>query len=210
MAKKESSFINMVLTLLVVTAVAALALGGVYTVTKGPIAVAKRKKVEKAIKQVVPGFDTIVAEYKVLPETGKDSLTFFKAVDNNGDPLGTAIKTYTDKGFSGRFWIMVGFDPQGTINNIAVLEHKETPGLGDKMEKKKSYNKKTGKSWSDQFNGRNPKDFILKVKKDGGDVDAITAATISSRAFCDAVQRAYDELENQGSRAKSKEKRNIK
>ncbi|OQX79820.1 MAG: hypothetical protein B6D61_02935 [Bacteroidetes bacterium 4484_249] len=195
MAKKESSFVNMVLTLFVVTVIAALALGGVYTVTKGPIAIAKRKKVEKAIEQVVPGFDTIVAEYKVLPENGKDSLTIFEAIDSNGEALGIAIKTYTDKGFSGRFWIMVGFNSEGIINNTAVLEHKETPGLGDKMDKKKSFNKKTGKSWSDQFNGKNPKDFKLKVTKDGGDVDAITAATISSRAFCDAVLRAYDEFD---------------
>jgi len=197
MAKKESSFVNMVLTLFVVTAVAALALGGVYNVTKGPIAIAKRQKVEKAIGKVVPGFDTIVAEYKVLPEGGRDSLTFFEAVDDNGEVLGTAIKTYTDEGFSGRFWIMVGFNSNGIINNTAVLEHKETPGLGDKMEKKKSFNKKTGKSWSDQFNEKSPMDFTLKVSKDGGDVDAITAATISSRAFCDAVQRAYDEFGKQ-------------
>ncbi len=188
MAKKESSFMNMVLTLLVVTMVAALALGGVYTVTKGPIAIAKRKKVEKAIGQVVPTFDTIMSEYKVKPATGKDSLTFFEAW-NGGKKVGTAIKTFTDEGFSGRIWIMVGFDSLGTINNTAVLEHKETPGLGDKMDIKKN-------DFPKQFMGKNPKDFKLQVTKDGGDVDAITAATISSRAFSDAVQRGYDEYMN--------------
>jgi len=178
----------MVLTLFVVTAVAALALGGVYTVTKEPIAIAKLLKIEKAIGEVLPEFDDI-QEYKILPEGGNDSLTFFKGT-KNGEEVGTAIKTYTDKGFSGRVWIMVGFSPEGVINNTAVLEHKETPGLGDKMDKKKS-------DWSNQFNGKNPTEFKLKVTKDGGDVDAITAATISSRAFCDAVQRAYDEFESQ-------------
>jgi len=186
MAKKESSFINMVLTLLVVTIVAALALGGVYNVTKGPIAIAKRKKVEKAIGQVVPVFDTIMSEYKVKPATGKDSLTFFEAWKGD-EKVGTAVKTFTDEGFSGRIWIMVGFDPEGVISNTVVLEHKETPGLGDKMDIKKS-------DFSKQFAGKNPKDFKLKVTKDGGDVDAITAATISSRAFADAVQRGYDEF----------------
>ncbi len=78
MAKTESSFKNMVITLFVVTVVAALALGGVYTVTKEPIAIAKRKKVEKAVKDVVPGFDTIRSEFKVLGDDGKDSLTFFE------------------------------------------------------------------------------------------------------------------------------------
>jgi electron transport complex protein RnfG len=84
---------------------------------------------------------------------------------------------------------MVGFSPDGTIRNTAVLEHKETPGLGDKMETEKS-------DFPDQFKGENPADFGLSVTKDGGDVDAITAATISSRAFCDAVDRAYKTFMN--------------
>lgn len=196
MAKKESSFVNMVLTLFVVTAVAALALGGVYNITKEPIAIAKRLKIERAIGEVLPEFDSII-ETKILPEGGKDSLTFYEAT-KQGEVVGTAVRTYTDVGFSGRFWIMVGFVNGDVISGTSVLEHKETPGLGDKMEKKKSFNKKTGKSWSDQFNGKNPMDFTLKVTKDGGDVDAITAATISSRAFCDAAQRAYDELKKLG------------
>jgi electron transport complex protein RnfG len=187
MAKKESSFVNMVLTLFVVTAIAALALGGVYNVTKEPIAIAKRLKIEKAIGEVLPAFDSIV-EYKVLPEGGKDSLTFYQAT-KAGEPVGTAIRTYTDIGFSGRFWIMVGFVDGDVISGTSLLEHKETPGLGDKMDKKKA-------DWAYQFDGKNLNEFELKVTKDGGDVDAITAATISSRAFCDAAQRAYDELKN--------------
>lgn len=189
MAKKESTFINMVLTLFVVTAIAALALGGVYNVTKEPIAIAKRLKIVKAIGEVLPEFDS-VQEMKILPDGGKDSLTFYHATIN-GEPVGTAIRSYTDEGFSGRFWIMVGFVDGDVISGTSVLEHKETPGLGDKMEKKKSV-------WPNQFDGKSLKDFKLKVTKDGGDVDAITAATISSRAFCDAIQRAYDEQSKQG------------
>ena len=189
MAKRESSFVNMVLTLFVVTAIAALALGGVYNVTKEPIAIAKRMKIEKAIGEVLPEFDSIV-ETKYLPEGGKDSLTFYNAT-KAGEPVGTAIRTYTDEGFSGRFWIMVGFVNGDVISGTSVLEHKETPGLGDKMDKKKS-------NWAEQFNNVNLAEFKLKVKKDGGEVDAITAATISSRAFCGAVQKAYDELKKQG------------
>ena len=188
MAKKESSFVNMVLTLFVVTAVAALALGGVYNITKEPIAIAKRLKIERAIGEVLPEFDSII-ETKILPEGGRDSLTFYNAT-NQGEVVGTAIRTYTDEGFSGRFWIMVGFVNGDIISGTSVLEHKETPGLGDKMDKKKA-------DWSDQFKNKNLTEYKLKVTKDGGDVDAITAATISSRAFCDAAQRAYDELKNQ-------------
>ncbi|MEZ5197188.1 MAG: RnfABCDGE type electron transport complex subunit G [Bacteroidales bacterium] len=189
MAKKESSFINMVVTLFAVTAVAALALGGVYNATKEPIAIAKRLKIERAIGEVLPAFDTI-EETKLLPEGAKDSLTFYKA-SKQGEFVGTAIRTFTDIGFSGKIWIMVGFVDGDVISGTSVLEHKETPGLGDKMDISKS-------EWSKQFIGKNPENFKLKVSKDGGDVDAITAATISSRAFCDAAQRAYNELKKQG------------
>ncbi len=188
-SKRESNFINMVVTLLIVSAVAALALGAVYTVTKEPIALAKKAKLEAAIKAVVPEFDNLKTE-KVPMGDGGDTLVLYIA-SKNDEVVGTAIKTYTMKGFSGRIELMVGFLKDGTIDNTAVLMHKETPGLGDKMDKKKS-------DFSVQFNGKNPANYKLKVKKDGGSVDAITAATISSRAFCDAVQRAYDVFEKEG------------
>ena len=94
------------------------------------------------------------------------------------------------KGFSGKIEIMAGFLPSGTINNTAVVSHKETPGLGDKMDVKKS-------DFPIQFMGKNPATYKLAVTKDGGDVDAITAATITSRAFCDAVDRAYKAFEKE-------------
>jgi electron transport complex protein RnfG len=181
-SKKESNFINMVLTLFMVAAIAAMALGAVYSVTKEPIAIAKHKKLEMAIKAVQPEFDKLQT-LKVKDADGDDSLTFYFTSKENA-PVGVAVKTFTNEGFSGNIEIMVGFMDDGTIYNTAVISHKETPGLGDKMDKRKS-------NFPDQFNGKNPVDFALKVKKDGGDVDAITAATISSRAFCDAVSRAY-------------------
>jgi electron transport complex protein RnfG len=187
-SKRESNFLNMVLTLFLVAAIAALALGGVYTLTKEPIAIAKQKKLEAAIKAVLPDFDTIQT-LKVKEAGGDDSLIFYYAF-NHGEKVGAAIKTYSMKGFSGKIELMVGILKDGTINNTAVLSHKETPGLGDKMDIKKS-------DFSVQFKGKNPESFKLKVTKDGGDVDAITAATISSRAFCDAVKRATDTYKSQ-------------
>ena len=88
---------------------------------------------------------------------------------------------------------MVGVLPDGSINKVAVVSHKETPGLGDKMDSKKS-------NFSIQFEGKNPETFKLKVKKDGGDVDAITASTITSRAYCDAVERAFKALKEGGAK----------
>ncbi len=181
-SKTESNFKNMVLTLFLVTGIAALALGGVYSLTKKPIAIARQKKLEAAIKAVLPDFDTIVK--KKVPDPDGDSLILYNA-EKGGSPTGVAVKTYSNKGFGGTIDIMVGFTEDGTITNTTVLSQKETPGLGDKMKKSKS-------NFSEQFIGKDPANFKLKVKKDGGDVDAITAATISSRAFCDALQRAYD------------------
>lgn len=184
MAKRESTFINMVVTLFVVTAVAGTALGYIYEITKGPIALAKLAKKTAAIKQVVPEFDNDPSSEATSIFIDGDSLKFYSA-KLNGELVGTAIETFTNNGFTGKIKLMVGLLPDGTIKDIAVLEHKETPGLGDKMEKKKS-------NWSFQFREKNPESFKLKVKKDGGDVDAITASTISSRAYCDAVVRAYE------------------
>lgn len=189
MAKKESTFLNMTATLLVVTVAAAFALGSVYNLTKEPIEKAKLEKQKAAIQKVVPAFDKLETK-ELKPETGNDMLLANYAYKNE-ELVGIAIETYTDKGFGGRVRIMVGFLPDASIYNTVVLEHKETPGLGDKMDAAKS-------NFPLQFNGKNPNAYKLSVKKDGGDVDAITAATISSRAFCDAIQRAYDVLKNNG------------
>lgn len=84
---------------------------------------------------------------------------------------------------------MVGFLPDGTIHRVETLSHNETPGLGDKIDRSKS-------DFSVQFEGKNPRTFRLAVRKDGGDVDAITASTISSRAYADALTRAYHVFES--------------
>jgi len=183
MAKKESSFKNMTIALFVITAVAGLAMAIVYSVTVEPIAISQKAKINNAIKMVIPEFESI-SDTVLLPDDGKDSIRVHRLIKGT-ENSGNAIETYTDKGFSGRFSLMVGFTPDGSISNIEVLEHKETPGLGTKM---------ALPAFKDQFKGLKIADLPgekLKVKKDGGTVDAITAATISSRAFCDAVNRAY-------------------
>lgn len=188
MAKKESSFKNMVITLCVITVVAGFALGGVYNVTKEPIALAKKAKAEAAVKAVIPEFDTLTT-YKVMAVDGSDSLTFnvgYKA----GVLVGTAIESFSNKGYDPtQIRIVVGFSADGKILNTSVVQHKETPGLGTKMKEEK---------FKAQFQNQDPATFKLFVKKDGGNVDAITAATVSSRAFCDALDRAYTALKKEG------------
>ncbi|MCF6358564.1 MAG: RnfABCDGE type electron transport complex subunit G [Draconibacterium sp.] len=187
MAKRESTFINMVVTLLLVTGIAAASLGYVYELTKGPIAEAKLKAQQEAITKVLPEFDKLGNSYKDLKESGGDSLEFFPAY-KNGELVGTAIKTYTKKGFSGFISIMVGIDINGNFSGFEVLEHAETPGLGSKMN---VWFKNTEKP-NQNIIGKNPKSTKFKVSKDGGDIDAITASTITSRAFLDALNRAYN------------------
>lgn len=190
MANKESTFTNMVLTLFIVTLVASTTLGFIYQLTRSPIAEAELRKKNMAIRRVVPDFTNQPNQeaYKVTIEG--DSIQVYPA-KQDGNLVGAAVSSFTDQGYSGRIRLMVGFNPDGTINNISVLEHAETPGLGDKIDKAKS-------DWSTQFNGKNPENFELQVQKDGGDVDAITAATISSRAYCDAVQKAYKAFQKGG------------
>jgi electron transport complex protein RnfG len=184
MAKKESTFLNMVSSLVVITLVAATLLGTVYALTKEPIRLAELAKKNAAIRTVVPGFDNEPSEEVRSLAVDGDSLYFYTA--RQGDSLiGTAVETFTNEGFSGEIKLMVGFKPDGTIIDIAVVKHAETPGLGDKMDKRKS-------DFSVQFMGKHPESFKIAVTKDKGDVDAITASTISSRAYCEAVQRAYD------------------
>lgn len=184
MAKKESTFLNMVLTLFVVTFISGVALSFIYQKTKEPIRLSKLNNKLKAIEQVVPEFDNNPSDemYKVASVSGIDSLEFYPA-KKDGKLVGIAVKTYSNAGFNGLIMLMVGLKADGSIHNISVLEHGETPGLGTKM---------TEPGFKDQFNSKNPAEYKMIVSKDGGDVDAITAATISSRAFCDAVQRAYD------------------
>lgn len=179
MAKKlESTLINMILSLVLISMTMSAALGFVYLKTKGPIETAARQKELAAIRQVLPEFDSDPANGVVE----KNGVVIYN-LSKEDQLVGYAVKTFTEIGFSGHIELMAGFMPDGSIHRVSVLAHKETPGLGTKM---------SDPQFSDQFLGKNPADFVLKVKKDGGQVDAITAATISSRAYCDALQRAFD------------------
>ena len=184
MSKKESTFLNMTVTLFIITLVAGLSLGYVNDLTLEPKAKAKLERKVNALKQVLPEFNNNLVEEVTLikSDKAKDSVEVYTA-KNNDSYVGTAVVGSSEKGYSGLVKIMVGFNPDGSIQNIVVLEQKETPGLGTKMKEVKFLN---------QFKGKNPSQFNLKPKKDGGHVDALTGATISTRAFGEATQMAYD------------------
>ncbi|MCQ2284501.1 MAG: RnfABCDGE type electron transport complex subunit G [Bacteroidales bacterium] len=181
--KKEPSLLRLVLVLTTIALVAGLALTGVYALTKERIETAQMQKKQDALNKVLPDFKGTLKDTVVVAD-GED-ITVHIAFNEDGTLFGAGVETFTKKAFAGRFDLMVGFDANGTILNTEVIKAGETPGLGDKINKDKS-------DFAMQFNHHNPADYNLSVTKDGGDVDAITAATISSRAYCDAVKRAYD------------------
>ncbi|MDR1258687.1 MAG: RnfABCDGE type electron transport complex subunit G [Tannerellaceae bacterium] len=186
MEKLKSTLPNMFLSLMITCSASGIILAGASLYTSGPIAISKAAALEKAIKDVTPEFDNNPLEdsYKGVTADG-DSLLIYPAT-KDGLPVGVAVDSYTKNGFSGEIKIIVGFDTEGTLVNYSVLQHAETPGLGSKMELwfRTDKNKQS-------VIGRSLANGNLSVTKDGGDVDAITASTITSRAFLNAVNRAY-------------------
>lgn len=187
MAKLQSTFKNMFLSLFTISLVVAVLLAQVNKMTAKPIAEAKALKLENAIKEVVPEFDNNPVEeaYK-MPASNGDSLLVYPAKKGD-DVVGFAINTYSNNGFSGNIQVMVGFDMEDNVVNYSILSHAETPGLGSKMNEWFRDAAKPGQV----VIGRNLSEGSLSVSKDGGQIDAITASTITSRAFLEAINRAY-------------------
>ncbi|GHT29643.1 electron transport complex subunit G [Bacteroidia bacterium] len=162
-------------------------------ITSEPIALSKAQALKEAIRKVTPDFDNNPLEdaYKAATFNG-DTLLIYPAT-KDGKLVGVAVDSDTKKGFSGEIKVIVGFDPEGILINYSVLQHAETPGLGSKMEQwfRTDKNKQS-------VIGRSLADGELVVSKDGGDVDAITASTISSRAFLNAINRAYSAYKGTG------------
>ncbi len=182
----KSSLRNMVASLLGITFIASTGVGLVYQVTKEPIAQAAEAATREALTKVLPPFDQTTMESTTIDDLALDIYT---AKSSDDKVVGYAIKSITKQGFAGIIEMMVGFTPEGEVVNVNVLSQNETPGLGTLM--------------ADEVNpllssikGKRLSDVDLRVKKDGGDVDALTAATISSRAYVDAVSRAFKAYKN--------------
>ena len=175
-----SSLKNMALCLTAVCLVCSAVVGLAYVVTKAPIEAAAQAKTTASIAAVLPAF-TGTPEQGSVSVDGAD-YTYYRT------DSGFAIIS-TTSGFGGPLTLMVGIAADGSIHNTAVLSHSETPGLGAKCT--------TDAHFIGQFRGFDPKSKSLSVKKDGGDLDAITASTITSRAYALAVAQAvkvYNQL----------------
>ena len=179
-----SSLKNMVVVLTTITLISSAAVGGVYLITEEPIAAAKVAAVNAALEQVLPEYEATTSqtiEVNDMPIVAHTATVAGKAV-------GYAIESISKNGFGGAVRLMVGFDTNGTILNINVLEQKETPGLGTKMAEE-------GNPLLASLKDKKAAEVNMTVRKDGGDIDALTAATISSRAYAEAVAIAAEAFE---------------
>lgn len=203
MKKLESSLKNMLLVLTIVSVVAAFLLAYVNNVTSSTIEKINAEALSAGIKSVLGiGADDAIT----TNEKDVDGFVVYE-VSREGNWVGTAVKSTDKSGFGGDIVVLVGFDADGNIQGYEVLSHAETPGLGARMGEwfrtattgetkevgvlSKIFFGNPDPAGSHNIIGRNIGDGELKVTKDGGDIDAITASTITSRAFLNAVNNAY-------------------
>lgn len=175
----ESTFKNMVLVLSAICLVCSSLLAAVYALTKGPIEEAEKAKLANSIALVVPEFEGSPVEKAI--EVGGKEYKYFEVSAQN-EVIAYAIEA-AGAGFSGQIKLMVGIGADGVIFNTSVLSQTETPGLGAKC---------VDPAFNGQFKSLDPKEKKLSVTKDGGDIDAITASTITSRAYTNVVKLAVD------------------
>jgi electron transport complex protein RnfG len=187
MKKLESTILNMVLVLTLVSAVAAALLGTMYEVTKEPIAAIEKQTLADGIKKVLLEESLTFDNLKIDTITKNDVPFVIYTANVDGKEIGKAVKVSV-QGFSPDLTVLTGFNAQGDILGYEVLKHAETPGLGAYVG---TWFQKDGKS---SVIGMNPSKDNLTVKKDGGAVDAITASTITSRAFLKAINMEYEAI----------------
>lgn len=188
MKKLASTLPNMILSLALITAVAGGLLGMMYSVTQKPIEKARQEAALDAIRRVAPEFNNDPeADAKTISYEGND-YTVYPAI-MNGKLTGAAVKGSSMNGFAGEITVMCGFTADGSVKDYQVLQHGETPGLGSKMQ-----------TWfrdpkdARSVIGKNPGNvsfYVVKDKAMNGEIDGITAATISSRAFLEVFRGAY-------------------
>ena len=175
MAKLNSSLKNMVMSLAIISFGASAILGGVYVLTKKPIEDAAELKKTNAIKEVLPQNNNmkIGEAVEITLESYSEKFIVYPAFEND-KLIAAAVETFDNNGYGGQIKSMVGFDAEGNIVNYAILAMSETPGLGEKVTSwfKTKRNKQ-------DIRGKKPSEESFKVSKDGGEIDAITASTIT-------------------------------
>ncbi len=185
MKKLASTLPNMILSLGIITILSGLLLGWMFTVTEKPIEESARKMQADALAEVLPEYDNDPEQ--MMSEVTVDGQKYaVYPAEMNGRLTGAAVKGSSMDGFAGEIVVICGFDIEGSIINYRVLKQAETPGLGEKMEV--WFRDPTA---ARSVIGKSPAMQNFTPSKDGGDIDGITAATISSRAFLSIIRGAY-------------------
>ena len=179
MKKLPSTLPNMLCVLTLISVIAAGALAYVNQITAGPIEENKARTLAEGINSVLGVKDAQVQDTKTVQDANGNDVILYATNQ------GMAVQAIDPNGFGGNLKVLVGFSEEGAIKGYTVLEHAETPGLGAKA----SFWFQKGEKGD--IIGKNPGEKELTVSKDGGDVDAITASTITSRAFLRAVNVAF-------------------
>ena len=180
----KSTLFNMVAVLFSITLIASAGVGAVNMITADAIAEANALATKQAVENVLPQFESNETDDMVIDDMAIKIYT----AKSGEDIVGYAVESMTKNGFGGVIRLMVGFSPEGKILNVNVLSQAETPGLGTKMCDE-------GNALISSIQDKDPDDLSFSVKKDGGELDALTAATISSRAYYEAVERANEAFE---------------
>lgn len=181
--------VRLIIVLTIFCLISAASLAKVYDITKGPIAEQERIKTVNALKAVLPAFNNDIDKEATEVIVGQDKkgrdikIKFYKGkMDEN--PVGTAFQVIARDGYAGDISILMGIGPDDKVSGIEIISHKETPGLGNKIQKE---------VWRNQFKGRSLDDGTkLAVKKDGGEIDQFSGATISPRAVVNAVKKGLE------------------
>jgi len=175
---------QMIFALLLVAVVAAGLLGLTDIFTREPIAVAQREALHQALLQVLPAHRNDAQADAVSLGKGEQQVTVYPARDESNQVTGLAWEVIAPDGYSGTIRILVGISPKGLIHAIRVTFHRETPGLGDGIV--------NNEKWLGFFVGKGLEGTKWAVKKDGGDFDQFTGATITPRAVVKAVKAALN------------------
>ena len=184
MKKLQSTLPNMFFVLTAISLISGSLLAFTYAQTAPILEEQARQRRIQAVADVVPGFDNAPTEEARF--SGSDPGVEIFPARLGADLVGVAVRVRTNAGYGGAIEVMVGFDAAGAVSGISILSHQETPGLGAKI---------TDSAFRQQFAGLRPEEESVAVAQDGGPVDAITAATVSSRAVAQAVQKGWDALD---------------
>ncbi|MFC1498940.1 RnfABCDGE type electron transport complex subunit G [Verrucomicrobiota bacterium] len=178
--------LKLIIVLTVICLLAGFALAGVYSITRNRISLAKQQEMLAALENVLPDYDNKPIDNKFeTTESGNEWIFYIARKD--GIFSGAAFETSSIQGYGGIIKVMVGIGADNNIEAIEILEQTETPGLGAKIE-------------TEEFKGQFRNKGVVnldwcKVRKDGGEIDAITGATISSRAVAEALRKGLESFE---------------